>query len=424
MAKIKSFGNFIYEYYNEETGNEVTPNKYAHLNKVKEQQGVKIYKGSDQTKPDETVSSAAFPKMAAEWLADGVTLITITGFENSWFTKYDVAVNRCNINPKYQSEVNGTWGDETLPLFMDEHEDYDEVNFDITKVEPNTVVHTKKNGQTLVGAIFIKDKDGNEFAVHAHTLDEVFKGGSIEDDVIPGSTYMIDKMKARIVNYIKMPGEKEGIIVVKMQNGARVRYSLSDFRSEHYPALDESEEFVEEEDIFEAKVTAPKETNKAITKELEKKIVEAAKLTEEFATLQEEFNKKIEPIRNTLNKHNKEVIALMKELNASQIVVKKVIAKMEVTKGKTTDSYKALYEKCLSMLNQNARNTMNAFRDATKKFNPDKFQVKYETNEAVSDIITKLTDWVSSWWNSFKSSAEEYNESVEALEAVVAASTK
>jgi hypothetical protein len=271
---IKSFEGFLNEYYNPETGNEIVPGKYAHLNAQSEKKGVVVYKGSNLTKPEDTFSSATFPKAAAEWLHDGVTMIAITGFEHSWFKKYD-PINRANINPKYQSELNGTWGDTSLPLFTDDHPDYEEVNFDIYKAEPNTIVNTRetKNGkETLSGAIFLRDKDGNEFAIHSHMLDDVIKGGSIEDDVIPGSTYMIDKMRGTIVNYIKMPGEKEGVIVVKLQNAARVRYSLAEFRAAKFHKLDESEESEEGlEELTEAKATVPRDVNKGITKDLGKK---------------------------------------------------------------------------------------------------------------------------------------------------------
>jgi 2-hydroxy-3-keto-5-methylthiopentenyl-1-phosphate phosphatase len=73
---------------------------------------------------------------------------------------------------------------------------------------------------------------------------------------------------------------------------------------------------------------------KVSQKILEKKIIEAQKLTEELEKIQKEFEEKIEPIRNTLNKSNKEVIDLMREIDATQLVVKKVLVKLEQKKKK------------------------------------------------------------------------------------------
>jgi len=78
---------------------------------------------------------------------------------------------------------------------------------------------------------------------------------------------------------------------------------------------------------------------KVSQKILEKKIIEAQKLTEELEKIQKEFEEKIEPIRNTLNKSNKEVIDLMREIDATQLVVKKVLVKLEQKKRKEVSSW-------------------------------------------------------------------------------------
>lgn len=169
-----------------------------------------------------------FYEAAQKWLDQkyAVSLVTAEFIQNSDTLGFD----KKTTNPKYQSEVNGTWGDKSLPKFMDEHPDYDESDFDLVKIDPEL-----KNRD----GVYIQDKDGNEFCIHASRILDVQLGSSVRDEVYSGTFYMIDNMRARISNY------QNGIVTVSFKAGSKdpndIReYTLQEWRNKNFPSLDEN----------------------------------------------------------------------------------------------------------------------------------------------------------------------------------------
>lgn len=186
----------------------------------------------------------AFYDAADKWLDQqfAITLITSDFIPNS----DELGFNKKTTNPKYQSEVNGTWGDKSLPLFIHDHPGYDESEFDLIKVDKKfsgiegSFDGTKEGKSPHVDGVFIQDKDGNEFCIHASRILDVQLGSSVRDQIYSGTFYMIDKMRARIVNYQK------GIVTVSFKSGSKDpddfrEYTLKEWKEHHFHSLDESE---------------------------------------------------------------------------------------------------------------------------------------------------------------------------------------
>ena len=228
-------GEWKTPYSNVKTKNEIVPGSREYLN-AGQKKGIAVFRGFDILKPEEYITTDKFSEAASEWLKDGIAVSLIVVFdEHSNWTKHNVALNKYNVNPKYQSVKNGTWGNDSLPVFTDEHPGYKEINFDLIKVDLSPEAMKWE-----IGNIYIQDKDGNQFCIHGHIIEDAQMGESIKDKIYAGATYLIDKQRGRIVNYLKSPGEKEGIVAVKMQSGIVKRYKLSEFRANHFTELDES----------------------------------------------------------------------------------------------------------------------------------------------------------------------------------------
>ena len=135
----------------------------------------------------------------------------------------------------------------------------------------------------------------------------------------------------------------------------------------------------------EATAIIPTEYDKKITKVMEDTIKKAAEYSKQLKELSDEFKKKTDPIKSELGKLDKEVIAFLKEMNATQVKVDKIIAKLDVSKGKISESYKDLFEVALSKHNDNTKKVILEYRAANKRYNPDKIEAKYEISEGIKE---------------------------------------
>lgn len=163
-------------------------------------------------------------------------------------------------------------------------------------------------------------------------------------------------------------------------------------------------------------VTIPTEYDKKITKEMEDTIKKAAEYSKQLKELSDEFMKKINPIKSELEKLNKEVIQFLEEMNATQIKVDKIIAKLNITKGKTSISYKHLFEVALSKHNDNTKKLLLEYKEAIKKYNPDKIEVEYEISEGIKEVMFAISNWLKTFWNKMKQAILSYKESAQVLE--------
>lgn len=181
----------------------------------------------------------AFYDAAEKWLEQGfpISLIAADFVPNSSKLGY----NKKTTNPKYRSQPNGTWEDKSLPLFMDDHPGYDEAEFDLVKVDkkfseiPGTWTG---EGKPPHDGVWIQDKDGNEFCIHASRILDVQLASSIRDRISSGTYYLVDNMRARISNY------QNGIVTISfnVRDPKDIRqYTVKEWKAKNYRSLDENE---------------------------------------------------------------------------------------------------------------------------------------------------------------------------------------
>jgi hypothetical protein len=175
----------------------------------------------------------------------------------------------------------------------------------------------------------------------------------------------------------------------------------------------------ENKDEKDIDAVVPTATSKTVSKAMAERIKTAAELTAELKKLSDEFKKNTDPIKSQLNKLDSEVLELMNQMDASMLIVDKVIAKLDVTKGTISESYKGLFEYALGKHNTATQGVINEYRLANKRYNADKIAVKYETNEAVKDIIGAITGWLKSFWDKMSVKSTEYIESAKVLNDLV-----
>jgi hypothetical protein len=145
-------------------------------------------------------------------------------------------------DPKYRSIPLGTWADKSLPKFLDANPRYDEMEFDFLEIVP------QEGKDKREAWVKVADKDGIEFMIPPHMVLDILKGGSIREKIYPGEKFLIDKMKAKIMDYgvinpntARHDGMNPGdvVVVIKMQDGETRFYTVEDWRRKNYMQLDE-----------------------------------------------------------------------------------------------------------------------------------------------------------------------------------------
>ena len=128
------------------------------------------------------------------------------------------------------------------------------------------------------------------------------------------------------------------------------------------------EQFVNE--AATATVTIQKDIK--ISKSIEEKIKLAQSLTEELDKLQKEYAAKMKPLISTIEKYDEELIESFKKVGASTVKVQgvleneEIIAQLITTKGKTTYSYKSLWEEALKKFNEATKKVLLEMQEANK----------------------------------------------------------
>jgi hypothetical protein len=153
-------------------------------------------------------------------------------------------------NPAYRSIPLGTWIQKSLPKFLDKNPNYSEMEFDFVEIVPQEGKDKKEAWVKIV------DKDGIEFMIPPHLVLDILKGGSVRAKVYPGEKFLVDKMRARIVDFGIInpntarhnnlePGST--VVIIKMQDGESRFFTLEEWKKANYMHIDESKE--ENEDL-------------------------------------------------------------------------------------------------------------------------------------------------------------------------------
>ena len=153
-------------------------------------------------------------------------------------------------DPAFRSIPLGTWADKSLPKFLDSNPRYDEMEFDFLEVVPQEGKDKKE------AWVKIADKDGIEFMIPPHMVLDILKGGSVREKIYPGEKFLVDKMRARIVDFgLINPNTARHnemnvgdiVVIIKMQDATTRIYTVQDWKRKNYMHLDENKE--ESEDI-------------------------------------------------------------------------------------------------------------------------------------------------------------------------------
>ena len=184
-----------------------------------------------------------------------------------------------------------------------------------------------------------------------------------------------------------------------------------------------------------ATVTVQKDIK--ISKSIEEKIKLAQSMTEELDKLQKEYAAKMKPMISTIEKYDEELLEAFKKVGASTVKVQgvldneEIIAQLITTKGKTTYSYKTLWEEALKKFNEATKKVLLEMQDANKNIGKDKEHIEYmksiidgkiengKLKESIASTAKEAVDWIKGWvkksLSKLKSLWEDYSDSADDL---------
>jgi hypothetical protein len=176
-----------------------------------------------------------------------------------------------------------------------------------------------------------------------------------------------------------------------------------------------------------ATVTTPKTIK--LNKSIEEKVKLAAKLSADLKKMAAEYEEKLKPMQDVLNKYDEEILNTLTAAQATSAKVEDVIARVMMQKGRLTDSYKTLWEEALLKVNDSTKKALLEFQEQNKKQNPDKYWMEYVkesmTNEGLKDIkewgselLNKVKTWAKDVWSKIKGALTNQEKAVDNLEAV------
>jgi hypothetical protein len=167
-----------------------------------------------------------------------------------------------------------------------------------------------------------------------------------------------------------------------------------------------------------------------LNKGIEEKIKLAEAMTKELKKLTAEYEEKLKPMQDVLNKYDEEILNTLTTLNTNSVKVDKIIARVMMQKGRLTDSYKTLWDAALKKVNEATKKSLLEIQAANKKINPDKYWMEYVaesamTNEGLKDIkqwgsklVDKIKTWAKDVWSNIKNAVSDHTKAVDNLEEV------
>jgi len=182
---------------------------------------IPVYPPGNPYKPEGSIQWTGVVKHTDKWKAEGQSFTLVLDIDYDMYT----------ANPEFRSKALGTWKDKSKPLFTSKFPRYREVEFDLLGVEENT---EKPNEPWLR----VSDKDGIEFMIPPFKILDIQKGSSVRDDVFAGSKYLIDNMRAQLMNY------KNGMVDIKLQDGTSKSFSIEDWnkKKKNFTEIHENED--------------------------------------------------------------------------------------------------------------------------------------------------------------------------------------
>lgn len=157
-----------------------------------------------------------------------------------------------------------------------------------------------------------------------------------------------------------------------------------------------------------------------LNKDIQEQVVAAGALAKELKKMSDEYKKKMEPMQELLNKYDENILNTLTGMNVSQAKVEEIIARVMMSKGRLTDSYKDLWIAALEKVNAATKASLLEIQAQNKKQNPDKYWMEYaDTNEGLKDIkdwgskiIDKLKTWSKDVWSKVKAAVSSHENAV------------
>lgn len=177
----------------------------------------------------------------AEEISERGIIVGVDFEEGEDYHQYDKFI----ADSSFRSIPMGTWDNESLPLFTEKNPNYDEMEFDFVEIVPREGREAKESW------VKVADKDGVEFMVEPHMLLDILKGGSVRERIFPGEGFLIGQQRGKILDFglinpnaakhlEKNPGDT--LVIVKLQDGEKIYFTLDEWRKSGFRSLDEKEE--------------------------------------------------------------------------------------------------------------------------------------------------------------------------------------
>jgi len=176
-------------------------------------------------------------------------------------------------------------------------------------------------------------------------------------------------------------------------------------------------EFLAEAKKVEATVTGTMTAD--IPKSLKDKILIAAKISKEIDEIMTEMKKKLDPMQAELTKYSTEILNAMDAVGATKMTIDNVTARIEMSKGRITTSYKNAIDEGLKVLNKAGQKALMELIEANTKQNPDKYSMSYEIEEGIKDVAKSVAAWFRDVWSKVKAAISGYSDAAKHLEEVV-----
>lgn len=192
---------------------------------------ITVYPPGDPYKPEGSIQWTGVLSNIEKWKQkSGMTNLTML---------LDIEPDMYTADSQFRSKPLGTWKDKSLPLFSEKHPNYREVEFDFIGSEEN---EEKPNEPWLR----VADKNGLEFLVPPFKIMDIQKGASMRDRIYPDTKYLVDKMRAKVMDY------KGGEVYLKMQDGSTKKIPIDAWKKAHYMEIEEQKNEENGENVSES----------------------------------------------------------------------------------------------------------------------------------------------------------------------------
>lgn len=187
--------------------------------KILNEGAIPVYPPGNPYKPEKSIQWPGIEKHLKEWISEGQSFVLVA----------DVNYDMYTTDTRFRSKVNDTWNNKDLPLFTTKYPRYQEVDFDLIEIEPNTTGNDPR-------AVWLKihDKNGVEFKIHPFMILDIQKGASVKHGIYAGDVYLIKDMRAVITNF------RHNEVELKLQDDTKQSIPIDEWKKMGYTKIEEA----------------------------------------------------------------------------------------------------------------------------------------------------------------------------------------